>query len=174
MPADPVAKGHHRRRRSRLALLLPLALLAVSCSESQPTGSLSIHDAWIPAPPPGAPAAAYLTIENGTDRNEAIVGASSPVAERVEIHQTSEDHGVMRMAPLDVIDLPPGGKAELVPRGIHLMLIGPRDLAVGDRVALFLETARGERLQSEAVVRAPGGGGPAEAALDQEDHSGHH
>lgn len=178
IPAPSMTQPDRLRCGGGVALLLALALLAGGCSEtpSPPTTteSLSVEGAWIPAPPPGAPAAAYLTIENGTDRSEAIVGAASPAAERVEIHQTSEVDGVMRMAPLASIDLPAGGKAELRPRGIHLMLIGPRELAVGDRIPLSLETARGERIESEAIVRAPGHGGPAESPLDHGEHSGHH
>lgn len=59
-----------------------------------------------------------------SDQDDALVGASSPVCERVEIHSMSEDNGVMKMRKEDRLDLPADKIVKLEPSGYHLMLIG--------------------------------------------------
>ena len=72
---------------------------------------------------PSRPGAAWLTIRNpgGGDR---LVGAESPVAERIELHRHVHKDGVMTMRRVEAIDLPAGGEAALEPGGDHLMLFG--------------------------------------------------
>lgn len=93
-----------------------------------------------PAPLAGGNGAVYLTVVNGREIALQLVAATSPAAATVEIHETIEDDGVMRMvhhpegfaiAPMSRLELRPGGK--------HIMLVDLTDaLAVGDTIDLTL------------------------------------
>jgi copper(I)-binding protein len=88
-----------------------------------------------------------------------LVGVSSPVAGVVEIHQTTMEGGVMRMRPVQAIELPAGKAVELRPGGYHVMLMQvPRPLKEGEKVpiTLVVEGKDGKRqtIEVEAPVKA--------------------
>ena len=75
--------------------------------------------------PPFQPnSAGYMTISNNRETAIAIVGASSNVSKKTEIHTTRQVDGLMRMEQLDGVALAPGERLELAPGGTHLMLLG--------------------------------------------------
>ena len=68
--------------------------------------------------------AAYMVIHNNTDADDALVGASSPAAEFVELHLSSmDDEGMMSMNQVAEIAIPAHGDAVLKPGSYHVMLI---------------------------------------------------
>jgi periplasmic copper chaperone A len=88
-----------------------------------------------------------------------LVGASSPAAGVVEIHRSTTEGGVMRMRPVEAIELPAGQAVELRPGGYHVMLMQvPRPFREGEAVpiTLVVETADGRResVTIEAPVKA--------------------
>lgn len=100
--------------------------------------------------------AAYLTLTGG-DSADALVAASSPVAETVELHTHLEEDGVMRMRPVAMIPVGPGEKVELKPGGLHIMLIGLKGpLKEGKRFPLTLTFQRAGTVRTEVPVLAPG------------------
>lgn len=64
-------------------------------------------------------------------------------------------HGEMTgMKPLDSLTIPPKGRLELKPGGIHLMLEGLKQpLKLGQKVRLVLRFADGDTQALEATVR---------------------
>jgi len=90
------------------------------------TGSLVIEAPWTRATPGGAKVGAgYLSIVNTGKEDDRLKSATSPIAERVEIHTMTMDGGVMRMRRLDDgLLLKAQSVTELRPGGYHLMLIG--------------------------------------------------
>jgi copper(I)-binding protein len=122
---------------------------------AQSDEALELKSAWVRALPPFQPnTAAYFTLVNRGEVAVAIVGASSDVAEKVEIHRTREVDGLMRMEQLDGLALAPGEEVELAPGGTHLMLL---DLAYmpapGDEVRLCVQLASGGEVCTVADVR---------------------
>jgi hypothetical protein len=106
----------------------PLALgaglmLALSAVATLAQGDIEIKNAWARATPGGAQTAAiYVTIEAaGGDR---LTGASTPAAQKAEIHLMTMDNGIMKMRQVDGIDLPAGTPVTLRPGGYHIMLTG--------------------------------------------------
>jgi len=89
-------------------------------------GDIRIEAGWTRATPPNAPSAVgYLAIANTGAAPDRLVAASSPRAERVEIHEMTMDGDTMRMRPVGPgLDIPAGGTVTLAPGGLHLMLIG--------------------------------------------------
>jgi copper(I)-binding protein len=100
--------------------------------------------------------AVYFTLDNPGDTPLRLVAAETDVAERTELHETTMEGGVMRMRPVEGVDVPPGGSVTLEPGGLHVMLLGVRrDLAAGDTFALTLRFADGGERTLEVTVRPP-------------------
>lgn len=148
-------------RKLVLGLVLLTALVLAACGGSGTAGgSISIDDPWVrPAPMEGGNGAAYMVIQNGTDGDDALLSVESDVADSVELHESMMAEGegegeMMSMQPVDRIDVPAGGSAELAPGGYHVMLIGVHEqLAEGDTVALTLNFENAGAIQVEAPVR---------------------
>jgi periplasmic copper chaperone A len=140
-----------------------LSLTAVAAQESK----LQIEDAWVRALPPFQPnTAAYLTLVNEGDVAVAVVGATSPVAKKVELHTTRKVDGLMRMEQLQGLAVAPGERVVLAPGGTHLMLLDLAYMPVpGDDIQLCLQLAAGGEVCTTAEVRADG--------PDAQDHQHH-
>jgi hypothetical protein len=68
--------------------------------------------------------AAYLTLTNTGNGVDSLVSASTPVAEKAELHTHLVENGVMKMRPVDGINIAPNSTIELNPGGLHIMLMG--------------------------------------------------
>jgi hypothetical protein len=102
----------------------------------------------------GGTSASYLTITNSGGTADALIKAASDVADTVELHTMTMENNVMRMSPVEKIDIPANGTAELKPGGLHVMLIGLRqDLKDGDVVKLTLTFQNSGTIEVEAPVR---------------------
>lgn len=136
---------------------LAVGLLSLAAVAEQP--KLEFADVWVRAMPPfQTNSAGYLSITNRGEVAVAIVGASSNVAEKVELHTTRKVDGLVRMEPLDVLVVAPGERAELAPGGTHLMLMGLAfRLVPGDDVEICLRLATEEMICTDADVRTSGG-----------------
>lgn len=86
------------------------------------------------------PSAAYMQIENTGDNDLRLIAAESPVANQVEIHETSIEDDVMRMRELENgLDVPAGESVLLEQGGFHVMLMAlTRELVPGDALPLTL------------------------------------
>ena len=116
-------------------------------------GDLGVEGAWIRLPPPGANTAGYMTLVNRSDAKITVTGVSAEGVERLEMHKTVVEGDVARMRPIDAIEIPPGGRAVLAPRGLHLMLIRPGTLTESQTVELVLTLAGGGEQRIEVPVR---------------------
>jgi hypothetical protein len=132
-------------------LVLLVAILIAPAHAAEP--SLVVRDAWVRATP-GA-AAAYLTLENRSGRSDRLVSVGSPVARRVELHESRVENGIMRMRRIEGIAVPAGGSVRLEPGGLHVMLMGLHEpLAEGQGVPLTLSFESGATPAVDAEVRA--------------------
>src|SRR5690242_14844735 len=110
-------------------LAAALALTGAATAQNEPrkvtVGDLTISDPWSRATPGGAKVGAgYFVVENRGSAPDRLVGGSFERAGRVEIHEMSMADNVMRMRPLDQgLVIPPGGRVELKPGGLHAMFV---------------------------------------------------
>tara|TARA_B100000686_G_C16711089_1_gene929164 strand:- start:166 stop:642 length:477 start_codon:yes stop_codon:yes gene_type:complete len=72
----------------------------------------------------GKNAVAFLIIHNRGPSTVRLVGASTPIARHASLHTHQMDKGIMKMRPVDTIEVAPGEAAALEPGGLHIMLIG--------------------------------------------------
>ncbi len=132
-------------RRPAAALLLTLAMVA-GCSEQPAPAGLSAANGWARAVPPGKTVTAgFAEIANRGASDCRIDSLASGQAERVELHTTSMDGGVMRMRPIAEPTIGAGEVLRLAPGGDHLMFIGLGEHAGhGDALDVTLVTSCGE------------------------------
>ncbi len=126
-------------------------------------GTLIVDTAWTRATPPGAPVAGgFLTVRNTGRRADRLLSASSPDAERVEIHEMRMDDGMMRMRRIDEgLAIAPNATLELKPGGYHLMFIQPaHPFVAGETITATLRFEHGGTREVRFAVRAPGSGAP--------------
>ncbi len=133
--------------------LIILALVAVPA-----WAQVTVEEPWSRATPPGAKVGVgYMRIKNAGSATARVVGASSPLAKRVELHVTERDGGVLRMQMTDAYVVPAGGEVVLEPGGSHLMLMGlEHPLKEGEHVPLTLKLEQGGEVQVRLSVGAMG------------------
>lgn len=148
---------------SPMEIPMKLALPAVAAALVLAAAPLAAaHAAEIEAVKPWSrPAAAgqtgvgYVTLVNHGKAADALVGADSPDAAKVEMHASSMAGGVMKMTPEARTPIPAGGQVSFAPGGRHLMLVGlKRPLKIGDKVPATLKFASGATLKVDFVVQA--------------------
>jgi periplasmic copper chaperone A len=135
-------------------------LIALLSATTLFASNIEVKDAYVRATPPGLPnSAAFMTVENNTDKDIAIVKATSDISKVVELHTHSMKDGVMKMYQVPKIDVPANGKTELKPGGFHVMLIGlHKALKVGEKVTYTLEFSNGETKTITAPIKTVMGG----------------
>ncbi len=118
-------------------------LLLIASAGCQPVDDLEITGAWVRATPPSRDVtAAYLVIENRSDRTRELLSVETPAAEYTELHTMRYVDDMMEMEKIDRLAIPPRGEAALQPGGNHIMLFGVQEaLAEGDSVSLVLHFA---------------------------------
>lgn len=142
-----------RSARFTLAALLCAvgSLLALSAA-----AQVTVADAWVRATVPSQMATgAFMTLKSARDAR--LVGAASPVAGVVEVHEMALENNMMRMRAITALPLPAGQTVELKPGGYHVMLLDlNRTLKIGDTVPITLEIEQGgqrHKVEVQALVR---------------------
>jgi hypothetical protein len=131
------------------------ALFAAAAAHAQVT----IEKPWVRATAPGAKAGGgYLTIRNPGAAADRLVGASSPMAARVELHVHIKEGEIMKMREVRAFDVPANGSFELKPGGAHLMFVEiKRPFKEGERVPVKLKFEKAGELGAEFHVGRLGG-----------------
>ncbi len=142
--------------RSWLVALLTL-LPAVALAD--PVG-IQVEHAWSRAMPAGATGVVYLTVTNH-GAPDTLTSVASPVAASAGLHETIDDHGVMKMRPVASLPVSPGKPLTLAPGGYHIMLMGlKRALVAGTAFPVTLTFARAGAVTVTATVQAAGAAMP--------------
>ncbi len=122
-------------------------------------GDLVIETPWARATPGGAKAGAgYFAVLNAGNAADRILSATTPIADRVELHKTEMDGGVMRMRKIDGgVEVPPGEVVRFKPGGLHLMFIGLNDpIKEGERFPLTVEFEKAGKVDLEFIAAGIG------------------
>ncbi|HQR55124.1 MAG TPA: copper chaperone PCu(A)C [Burkholderiaceae bacterium] len=128
-------------------------------------GQVQVKDAWArPALQGQTATGAFMSLMSNDGAR--LIGAASPVAGVVEIHEMVMEGSVMRMRAIAGLDLPPGRSVELKPGGYHVMLMDlKRPLKAGERVPLELRIETKDKrlvtqpIEVEVATRAPAAAG---------------
>jgi copper(I)-binding protein len=147
--------------------LFVLCLASSAMAETFTVGSIEIANPWARATPKGAPVGgAYMTITNKGSEPDRLIGGSSPVAAKLEVHQMSMDNGVMTMRPVPGgLEIKPGETVVLNPGAFHIMVMGLKQpLTQGEKLKATLEFAKAGKLDLEYPIESIGAQGPSAAS----------
>ena len=130
-----------------LCVLFGLTLAALPGAGSAQNSTVRVTEPFARAAAAGRTAAAYMNLQGGPDR---LLGATSDVAGRVELHETMMENGIMSMRPVAGVAVSPGAATRFAPGGLHIMLVDlKRPLKEGDTISLELNF---ERARKQTVI----------------------
>lgn len=155
---------------TKFRFALAATALALSCgtalAQDYTAGPLKIEQPWTRATPAGAKVAGgYVAVTNTGSAADRLLGGSSEIAGKVEIHEMSMNNGVMTMRGLpEGVELKPGAKVEMKPGGYHIMFMDlKRQLKEGEKVKGTLTFEKAGAVPVEFSVQSVGARAPAEA-----------
>lgn len=148
---------------------------ATATATATATDTVVVGDPWVRATrgtEDPSTSAAFMTLDNPGTEEVALVAASSPVAERAELHEVAVVDGARVVRPVaGGIPLAAGRGKLLEPGGYQVVLVGLREpLAPGDEVDLVLEFSDGTTQELTAPVRPLTEDDGHEHAPGSEDH----
>ncbi|NOR31609.1 MAG: copper chaperone PCu(A)C [Sulfitobacter sp.] len=143
---------------------------------------MMVHDAYARSSTAASTSgAAFMVLMNHSGSDDRLIGASSDVAKKVELHQHAEDaNGVMRMGEIEGGVPIANDEAHTFKRGgDHLMFMGlNRPLKQGEMIKVTLEFEKAGEVEIEITVdqdRQPDEGTMDHSTMDHGtmDHSSH-
>jgi len=149
-----------------VAAVLSLLALPAQAADVM-AGSLKISAPWARATPKGASVGGgYMSITNTGSAPDHLIGGSTAVSSRFEVHEMKMDNGVMKMRPVaGGIEIKPGQTVKLEPNGYHVMFVGMKQqLKQGDHFKATLEFEKAGKVDVDFTVEGIGamhGGGDA-------------
>ena len=145
--------------RTTLRALLFAGLLAPHAVLAQP---IQVEQPWARATAPQQKmGGAYVTLT--APAGDRLLGARSPVASRVELHELRTEGDVKRMRELaDGLALPAGQAVAMSPGGYHLMLVDLKQpLVAGRAIPLQLRFRDAPPVEVQLQVAPVGAAGPS-------------
>ncbi|QPC83709.1 SCO family protein [Phototrophicus methaneseepsis] len=133
-----------------LMMVIVATVIAQSDSDISTEAAMRVTGAWVR--PGENTSAAYLQIHNDSRTDDKLIAVHLDTG-TAEIHETQTENDVMRMRPVNAIDLPAGETVHLEPGGYHIMLTnfnGP--LVEGDHLPVRLIFASGTEVTVQAFV----------------------
>ncbi|QHL91291.1 copper chaperone PCu(A)C [Sphingomonas changnyeongensis] len=147
-----------------------IALATAGCTQEE--AQLQVTDAWVRISPVASnPSAGYFTVKGG-EKAVQLIGVSSPVAIRTEMHETMADHGagdgnsdgkghgMTMMKPVTSVDVPARGTVAFAPGGRHAMFWNINPGIVPPRTMPLVFTFS-DGTQIEVAARTVAVGAPA-------------
>lgn len=136
-----------------IVLLASLAFAASAGDERQATG-LSARAGWaFPAAADAPFSMVFLVLNNRGDKTRVLEAATSPVAEKVELHAAVADLSPDTTTPVESISVSPEDDLIFAPSGPRLMLMGLKQaLEVDDQFPVTLHFRDGDSITLDVSV----------------------
>ena len=148
------------RTLSKLALAaLLVGFVAPALAQGTGNTSITVEQPWSRATPGGAKTGAvYMTLDNKSGTADRLTGASSDVADKLQIHEMKVENGVMQMREIaGGLPIPASGSVVLKPGSYHVMLIGlKKPLTAGEKFPLTLTFEKAGNISVTVPVQAMG------------------
>ena len=95
-----------------------------------------------------------MTVHNAQTKPVSIIAIRSDAFASVEIHQTITQDGMMRMEPVPTLKIEPDSTVQLVPGGLHLMMMNPTNpTKPGDSLKIVIELDDGSTQDLNMLVK---------------------
>lgn len=154
-------------RTFRMALALALlGVAACAAAQAETPAAITVEHAWARATSASQRVGGvFLTIvdHGGPDR---LLSATTPAAESLQLHESTDDGGVMKMRMVPVLPLVHGQSVQFKPGGYHLMAMGlKRQLTPGARFPVTLNFEKAGAVSAMVTVGSAGAAGPRDDAI---------
>jgi copper(I)-binding protein len=123
--------------------------------------------------------AVLLTIKNNRGEADKLISASTSASDKTEIHQMSQNKGIIMMRRVDGVTIDPGQSVTFSPDGYHLMLMGLKGpLVIGKNYPLTLEFKKAGTIRTGFTVQSRSTAAASSSSKDDMkdmpgmDHSG--
>lgn len=143
----------------RVAYLIAVLVLAFGIggatqAQTPAANAIVVEQAWARATPRGAKTgAAYMTLVNNGTSADRLLGATTPLADKIEFHRETKDDGVSRMRAVPDVEVQPGAKVVFRPGEIHMMMVGlTQPLTEGQSLPLTLQFERARSIVVTAAI----------------------
>ena len=158
--------------------LAGLSLLATLAGQTALAQPVEIKNAWVRSTVPGQKGTGAFMIITAKE-GAKLVGAASPAAGVVEVHEMKMEGDVMKMRALqNGLDLPAGKAVELRSGGYHVMLMDlkstlPKDASIA--LTLMFRDTKGveSKVELKVPVAAVNPSQSAGGAADKGDAAAH-
>jgi hypothetical protein len=137
-----------------IAFLLSLVVVMSMAVLAAEPPAVRVEQPWArPTPPTVTNGAAYLTLVNQGKQADRLLGVTGDVARTIELHIHVEEGGVMKMRPVEAIEVKPGESVVLKPGGLHIMLVELKQpLVEGQRFKLLLNFEQAGKIPVDVHV----------------------
>ena len=99
--------------------------------------------------------AAYVSLMNHGKDGDTLTSVTAPVAAMAHLHKSELVDGVMKMTPVEALEVPAMGMLEMKPGGYHIMLMGLKQpLKKGEEIAITMHFEKA----GDVTVQVPVGG----------------
>lgn len=146
-----------------VSMVAPVALVVVlsaagAMAGDAKVGEITVSEPWARASAgPARAGAAFMTLNNAGATDDRLTGVSAGVSDKAELHTHIREGDIMRMRPVEAIDVPAGGVAMLQPGGDHVMFMGLHEpLKEGETFPLTLIFEKAGEVTVEVMVMKAG------------------
>lgn len=143
----------------RLLILLVACMVSATpaLAHEYMQGNIHIMKPWSrPLPAVSPNGAAYMKLTNKGEVTDRLVSVSTPAAKTAELHNHIMVDGVMKMRPVENIEVKPGESATLQPGGLHVMLMGLTEpLEEGKSYPLTLTFEKAGSVEVKVMIFEP-------------------
>ncbi|WP_077145433.1 copper chaperone PCu(A)C [Sphingopyxis sp. KK2] len=102
---------------------------------------------------PDRPAVGYFTVKGG-DAPVDLVAVSADLAQRIEMHESVKEGGMMTMKPIERAAVPARGRLEFKQGGKHLMIWGVNPAAVREgKLSLVFMFTNNDRIVVDLPIK---------------------
>jgi copper(I)-binding protein len=151
-PLHPEFEEWTMKRRMMLAGLALAGFPATAMAQS-----VAVSDAWARATTSTARVGGVFLTMKASGGEDRVVSAASPVAEKIELHETIRDGAVMRMREVPRLMVSADAPTVLKPGSYHIMLIGlKRPLNRGESFPLTISFEKAPAVTVQVTVQAAG------------------
>jgi copper(I)-binding protein len=159
-------------------IALIFSVSAAAAAGDVKIGSLQISAPWARATPKGAAVGGgYLKITNTGTVPDRLIGGSTSIAGRLEVHEMSMSGSTMKMRQVTGgVEIKPGQSVELKPGGLHIMFVNlKQQLQQGQHFSATLQFEKAGKVDvdfSIAGIAATSAGSAGQGAMPGMSHDG--
>lgn len=134
-----------------LSCVLPLSAIAQESNNHW----ITVESAWARASAPGAPSAGFMVLHNHSNKEDVLLGVSGDFANKLEVHRSFKEDGVMRMVhQTEGVVIPANGMVTFAPGGYHLMFMGlKKNFVLGEVYSVILSFERAGEIEVQLEVK---------------------